>query len=96
MTLLDEQGRRMWAFNPTTDPFKVLRAVAYAWAAPPFERSRYIPPGQNLCFAPCPVLEGGYCLDCHAVAWAALAEARRREAWRHWLVTGQLPQKDVT
>jgi hypothetical protein len=91
MTLLDEQGRRMWAFNPVTDPPKVVYAIAWAWAG----RPGLLPPGHNLCFAPCPFLEGGYCLDCHAVAYAALEAARKYEAWRNWLVTGQLPQKDV-
>lgn len=67
ITLLDEQGRRMWAFAPSTDPYRVLHAVAWAY-----------PRGEPVCGAPCPAVEGQYCIDCHAIASAALTEARKR------------------
>jgi hypothetical protein len=77
----------MFAFSPDTDPPKVVRALAWAWAGgDPYHN---LPPGQNLCFGPCPFLEGGYCLDCHGVAYAALVAVRRYEAWKQWLVTGR-------
>jgi hypothetical protein len=74
--LLDEQGRGMFAFDPRTDADEVLRAVAWAH-----------PDGQAICGTPrgaCPMIgddrrtRTAYCCDCHAIAWAALCEARRR------------------
>lgn len=61
-------GATMFAFSVKTDPDEVLRELAWAW-----------PGGQHLCNWPCPRSDGGgYCLDCHAVGYEALAEARRR------------------
>lgn len=74
--LIDEQGRRMFAFDPRTDADEVLRAVAWAH-----------PDGLPICGTPrgaCPMTDDdgrtrtAYCLDCHAIAFAALSEARRR------------------
>jgi len=88
--LRDEQGRRMWAFNPQTDPYKVLHTLSWAWAAQPEDRAKYIAPGRSLCGSSCPFVDGGYCLDCHGIAWTALQQARRWDAWKEWLVTGQV------
>lgn len=67
---LPREGLRMFAFDPQTDPTNVL--VELAWAHPDDKR-------QSLCGAPCPKQEtGGYCLDCHSVAWSAKTEAERR------------------
>lgn len=73
ITVRDHLGRRAFAFAPASDPFAVLAAVAWAYAEGrhPVCTSW---PGWG-----CPATEGGYCLDCHCEAQAALDEARRRE-----------------
>lgn len=64
IVLHDDQGRRMFAFDPKTDPDAVLHAVAWAH-----------PQGIPMCgIDP----HSGYCVDCHGIAYAALVEARRR------------------
>jgi hypothetical protein len=67
ITLHDDQGRQMFAFDGRTDPDEVVLAVAWAW-----------PQRIPLCDWPCPGHEGKYCLECHTDAWLALCEARRR------------------
>ena len=71
MTLVDEQGRRLFAFDPTTDPYEVLAAVSWAH-----------PDGVSICRSgSCSYARpggGGYCVDCHTLAWNALDAARRR------------------
>ena len=70
VTVLDEQGRRMFAFHPRTDPFHVLRAVAWCYA-----RSDH-----PLCHgwpgAGCPTTEGLYCCECHLAGYEALRAAK--------------------
>lgn len=60
-------GRRMFAFHPATDPLDVLVELAWAW-----------PSGQSVCGSGCPTPEGGYCMDCHLVAYGAREAARDR------------------
>lgn len=76
ITLHDDAGRRMFSFNPPTDPYAVLHALAWAW-----------PEGLPICGTrawPCPLIDEtgrhrrSYCLDCHCMGSWALEEARRR------------------
>lgn len=76
LTLLDDEGRRVFAFSPSTDPPMVLFYVSWAH-----------PRGLAICGSreiPCPMIgedgrtRTGYCLDCHHVGYAALEEARKR------------------
>ena len=70
LTLLDEHGRRLFAFDCQTDPYEVLAAVSWAH-----------PNGVSICRSGSCLNArdgGGYCVDCHTLAWSALDAARRR------------------
>lgn len=87
LAVTDSDGNWLFSFNPMTDPYNVLRAVAWAY----YDISRGFP--RSLCCAwpgwGCPSTEGRYCIDCHSVGSMALARARRLpEA----LELGQRPQ----
>jgi hypothetical protein len=64
----DVTGRRSWAWETDTDPDGVLWAVVLAYAKG----------AESLCAWDCPAVDGRYCLDCHATAYAAVEELRRR------------------
>lgn len=70
VTVLDEQGRRMFSFHPHTDPFYVLRAVAWCYAR--HDHPLCHPwPGSG-----CPATEGEYCCECHLFGFEALEAAK--------------------
>lgn len=70
ITVLDDQGQRVFAFDPPTDPFHVLRAIAWAY-------TRKVPLCSSWPGWGCPTTEGAYCCACHEIGWAALATARK-------------------
>lgn len=57
----------MFAFSPVTDPIEVLIELAWAW-----------PAGQTICSFRGESHPDTYCVECHAVAWAAREQARER------------------
>jgi hypothetical protein len=60
----------MFSWYGGTDPLNVVVELAWAWAKPD---------QQKICDMPgCPTEDGGYCLDCHGVAYSAQEGARRR------------------
>jgi len=68
ITLSDYDGRLMFAFDPSTDPLRVLRQICWT----------YVNTERSVCGWSCPAVDGMYCLECHSVAWAAKVEALRR------------------
>lgn len=64
----DDEGYRMWAFEADTDPDDVLWGVMLA----------YTQGTGSLCNWACPATEGKYCLECHATAYVAKEELKRR------------------
>ena len=68
MLVHDDDGRRVWAFETDSDPDMVLWAVMMTYAQ-----------GRgSLCDWDCPARDGRYCVECHATAYAAREELRRR------------------
>jgi len=65
-------GQTMFAWATDTDPINVLVELTWAWGA-----------GQSMCDWDCPTKAGGYCLDCHSIAYSARERAKVRldRAW---------------
>ena len=70
IVLTDYDGTLMFAFDPGTDPLRVLAQLVWTYANG--ERS--------LCGYECPAVDGKYCLDCHSVAYSARAHYEQRTA----------------